>query len=47
MAGGFLLRTGEGDVYSEEEVGGWLASGNRMAAIGAQTLGRAGEPHPG
>ena len=24
MAGAFLLRTGEGDVYSEEEVRGWL-----------------------
>lgn len=24
MAGAFLLRTGEGDVYSEEEVCGWL-----------------------
>ncbi len=28
MAGAFLLRTGEGDIYSEEEVRGWLqASG--------------------
>jgi SAM-dependent methyltransferase len=26
MAGAFLLRTGEGDVYSEEEVRGWLAA---------------------
>jgi hypothetical protein len=24
MAGGFLLTTGEGDVYSAEEVHGWL-----------------------
>lgn len=24
MAGAFLLRSGEGDVYSEEEVRGWL-----------------------
>jgi cyclopropane fatty-acyl-phospholipid synthase-like methyltransferase len=24
MAGAFLLRTGEGDVYSEEEIRGWL-----------------------
>jgi O-methyltransferase len=30
MAGAFLLRTGEGDVYSEQEVRGWLtASGWR------------------
>jgi len=26
MAGAFLLRTGEGDVYSEEEIRGWLAA---------------------
>ena len=26
MAGAFLLRTGEGDVYSEEEIRGWLAT---------------------
>ena len=26
MAGAFLLRTGEGDVYSEEEVRGWLVT---------------------
>ncbi len=31
MAGAFLLRSGEGDVYSEEEVRGWLqATGWRL-----------------
>jgi len=46
MAGAFLLRSGEGDVYSEEEVRGWLqATGWRP--LERQTFGRTGEPHRG
>lgn len=48
MAGAFLLRTGEGDIYSEEEVRNWLQTsgwrqvdrrplGNRASVIVAAT----------
>ena len=40
MAGEFLVGTGEGDVYSEEEARA-VAAGNRMASVGAQAFGGA------
>jgi hypothetical protein len=40
MAGAFLLRTGEGNVYSEEDVRQWLKA---VAGLGTHTVGRACE----
>jgi SAM-dependent methyltransferase len=57
MAGSFLLRTGEGDVYSEEEARGWLLEtgwqflerkqlAGAASVIVAETAERNAAPHP-
>jgi hypothetical protein len=43
VAGEFLVFTGEGDVYSEEEVRGWLQeSGRQREDTGGHTWGGIG-----